>query len=220
MEECAEVTQRASKALRFGLQEIEPGQEFTNAERIVYEFNDLIAAMELLIEDGAISDIDIYNRIAIVAKKEKVKKYLAYSIEQGTVNDEMASFKKDMEQQIGFLKKYDADFCAIRWDTDKTFVERGQAREESNKVTFAMRILETLLKKNKINYMKFLIEIECEDRKEFQKHLDAISKKIKEEKMMRTLDTIMITPENPEDDVFEFSDNNCYGTHTVTVTYD
>ena len=44
-EECAEVAQRCTKALRFGLTEIEPGQERTNAFRIGLEFGDLVAIM-------------------------------------------------------------------------------------------------------------------------------------------------------------------------------
>lgn len=38
--ECNEVAQRVSKALRFGLREVEPGQEQNNLARIIYEFND------------------------------------------------------------------------------------------------------------------------------------------------------------------------------------
>jgi hypothetical protein len=49
-EECAETAQRVSKAIRFTLDEIQPNQEedLTNAERIVYEFNDIVAVMEVL----------------------------------------------------------------------------------------------------------------------------------------------------------------------------
>ena len=36
-EECNEVAQRATKALRFSLEEIEPGQEFSNRERLFQE---------------------------------------------------------------------------------------------------------------------------------------------------------------------------------------
>ena len=38
-EECAEVIQRVCKAQRFGLREVQPGQEMTNADRILYEFD-------------------------------------------------------------------------------------------------------------------------------------------------------------------------------------
>lgn len=76
-EECAETAQRVSKALRFTLEEIQPGQDFTNAERIVYEFNDICAMMEILSEGNILSGL--YDSSAIWAKKEKIKKYLEYS---------------------------------------------------------------------------------------------------------------------------------------------
>lgn len=47
-EECAEVAIRASKAQRFGLGEVQPGQRLTNCERITYELNDLLAAADML----------------------------------------------------------------------------------------------------------------------------------------------------------------------------
>ncbi len=47
-EECAEVAHRVSKALRFGLNEIEPEQNYSNAERIAKEINDLFVVVDLL----------------------------------------------------------------------------------------------------------------------------------------------------------------------------
>lgn len=35
-EECAEVIQRVSKSLRFGLQEVQIGQSLTNSKRLTY----------------------------------------------------------------------------------------------------------------------------------------------------------------------------------------
>lgn len=46
MEECAEVQQRLSKALVFGLGEVQFGQDRTNHDRILMEFADLIAVSE------------------------------------------------------------------------------------------------------------------------------------------------------------------------------
>jgi len=72
-EECAELAQRISKALRFGVHEVQPGQDKTNAERISYELADLLGVVGLLIDDG----IDIGVDSAMVeAKKEKVKAFL------------------------------------------------------------------------------------------------------------------------------------------------
>jgi NTP pyrophosphatase (non-canonical NTP hydrolase) len=85
-EECAEVAQRVSKALRFGLAEVQPGQEYTNAERIEFELTDLIAAAEMLIEDRVIADPD-QNDILISEKKRKVEKFLKFSAGRGLVDD-------------------------------------------------------------------------------------------------------------------------------------
>jgi hypothetical protein len=85
-EECAEVAQRVSKALRFGLTEIQPGQDKTNAERIEQEFLDLLAVYSMLHDDKT-----LFGRGAVIvmptdiirAKTAKVEKYLAYSAECG-----------------------------------------------------------------------------------------------------------------------------------------
>jgi len=53
-EECNEVAQRVSKALRFGLAEVQDGQGLNNAERISVELNDLLAVAEILHEMGVI----------------------------------------------------------------------------------------------------------------------------------------------------------------------
>jgi hypothetical protein len=55
IEECAEVQQRATKALRFGLNEVQPGQQFTNAFRLGGEMGDLIVMIELLQAEGIVS---------------------------------------------------------------------------------------------------------------------------------------------------------------------
>lgn len=47
-EECAEVSQRVTKALRFGIDEVQPEQALTNAERIEHELFDLLAVWEIL----------------------------------------------------------------------------------------------------------------------------------------------------------------------------
>jgi hypothetical protein len=77
MEECDEVSQRASKALRFSLEEIQKGQELSNSQRILYEFNDLVAVMEKLQEEG-VFDV-IYDGESIKLKKDKIEKFLNYS---------------------------------------------------------------------------------------------------------------------------------------------
>ncbi len=81
-EECAEVAQRVSKALRFGLTEVQPGQPFTNAERIMVEFDDLYAVIVMCQDRGLIPGGDMAR---ISAKKTKVEKYMEYAKEQGTI---------------------------------------------------------------------------------------------------------------------------------------
>lgn len=84
-EECMEVAQRVSKAARFGLQEIQPGQELTNDERILREIIDLFSVLEML-DDEKILKSDV-GKEAIQAKKDKVEKFLKYSKECGTLTD-------------------------------------------------------------------------------------------------------------------------------------
>src|ERR1035437_531521 len=83
-EECPETAQRISKALRFSLGEIQDGQEYSNAERIVYEFNDIVAVMEMLKEEGAIDKV--IDKEAIELKKKKLNKWLDYSSKMGTMD--------------------------------------------------------------------------------------------------------------------------------------
>lgn len=83
-EECSETAQRVSKALRFTLDEIQTGQKMTNAERIIYEFNDIVAVMEILKDEGVFDKV--IDRDSIELKKNKVEKYLNYSFKVGTVS--------------------------------------------------------------------------------------------------------------------------------------
>lgn len=83
-EECAEVAQRASKAARFGIDEIQPGQEFTNEERLWQEMNDLAGVAEMIISFRGKGGL---NRAAADAKKSKVEKFLLYSAKCGTLSE-------------------------------------------------------------------------------------------------------------------------------------
>lgn len=83
MEECAEVAQRLSKAMRFGLEQMQSDQPQTNRERIIDEYNDLIAVMDM----AGFSLLKIVNPRAIIAKKDKVERYLDKSRRLGTLTD-------------------------------------------------------------------------------------------------------------------------------------
>jgi len=87
-EECSEVSQRASKALRFSLKEIQPEQTLTNAERILQELYDLLAVVEML-QDEHHLPIWTENKIQfyITAKKQKIENYLLHSKANNTLTE-------------------------------------------------------------------------------------------------------------------------------------
>lgn len=97
-EECAEVAQRVSKALRFGLHEIQPGHQFQNGERIMHEVDDLI---------GAISECQIRGILpnnfwpGSIRKREKIHEFLAYSRKVGTLTDGAPTEFKDNCPECG-----------------------------------------------------------------------------------------------------------------------
>ncbi len=83
-EESVEVSQRSSKAQRFGLHEVQDGVPLDNAERLIYEFNDLYALLLLLQKDHPeIGDLIVPEHI--MAKQQKYQKYLDYAKRIGTV---------------------------------------------------------------------------------------------------------------------------------------
>lgn len=84
-EECCEVAQRVSKALRFGVSEIQPGQPFTNAERIAQEFQDVLAAIEMLEAGGVLERPS--DTHAIERKKAKVEEFMWYAVNCGELED-------------------------------------------------------------------------------------------------------------------------------------
>lgn len=86
-EECAEVSQRATKALRFSLQEVQVVQTLTNAERIIQEYADLCAAVEMPCADGALNIGDDFAAM-VDGKKERVRLYLDYSNLCGTLSQQ------------------------------------------------------------------------------------------------------------------------------------
>jgi NTP pyrophosphatase (non-canonical NTP hydrolase) len=82
-EECAEVAQRASKAARFGLTEVQPGQIKTNAQRLTDEMTDLSAISQMLFKEGPLPAI---NFVSILNKEKKIEEFLLYSKECGTLD--------------------------------------------------------------------------------------------------------------------------------------
>ena len=82
-EECNEVAQRATKALRFGLYETQEGHKFNNKERLIQEFWDLTTVMRMLYP------IDEFeNEDWSTDKLERIEKYMEYSKELNKLKDE------------------------------------------------------------------------------------------------------------------------------------
>ena len=86
-EECAEVAQAVSKALRFGLNVNFLDQDKTNREQLVSELNDLLSVVRLLADDKTIQP-EWCNLIAQKAKRIKVEKYMHISQKLGRLDSE------------------------------------------------------------------------------------------------------------------------------------
>lgn len=52
IEECAEVIQRATKLLRFGVEEVQPGQPLDNADRLSLEIGDALEVIDRAVRAG------------------------------------------------------------------------------------------------------------------------------------------------------------------------
>lgn len=81
-EECAEVAHRCSKALRFGLDDVAPGQALTSGEQIRKELMHLLVVAGYLNDEGLdlSHDQDVSN-----AKIDAVELWLEHSRRQGTL---------------------------------------------------------------------------------------------------------------------------------------
>lgn len=77
-EECDEVGQRIMKALRFGLDEVQPGQGLNNAERIVEELHDLIAVARILERRGTLAGV-LPSDQDVEAKEHRIRRFMALS---------------------------------------------------------------------------------------------------------------------------------------------
>jgi NTP pyrophosphatase (non-canonical NTP hydrolase) len=71
-EECAEVIQAISKVFRFGMDDEYKGQ--TNREHLEEEIGDLMCMIDLLIDQGIVSESAV-----MTAKNEKLNKLMTWS---------------------------------------------------------------------------------------------------------------------------------------------
>lgn len=73
-EECSEVIKRCMKAQRFGIDEIQSGQELTNHQRIALEAGDVMEVIGRLVEEG-ILDYS-YIQMGMTNKKKQLETFL------------------------------------------------------------------------------------------------------------------------------------------------
>lgn len=90
VEECMETGQRITKALRFGMDEVQPEQDMNNAQRIMQEYVDLVTVMGMIAKEnkdfGAIfCDAEQLMKWA-ETKRKKVERFLEYSSDQGRLD--------------------------------------------------------------------------------------------------------------------------------------
>ncbi|MBO6509736.1 MAG: hypothetical protein JJ979_14885 [Roseibium sp.] len=84
-EEANEVSQRALKAAQFGLDEVQAGQSETNEQRLQAELSDMYGIVWMLGQDhDALIEPELPQ---VLAKRDKVEKYRAYSVELGMVEE-------------------------------------------------------------------------------------------------------------------------------------
>lgn len=141
-EECMEIAleaallaQRLSKALRFGLDETQPNNHESNRTRIVQNYekllqegNDLrgvLALLQLAPAQDTFERVNVDND-AVLAKQEKVKRFLLYSSQCGTLTDDVvrdlravaiAAGQSSVEGPNDERASLEADFAArcTRW---------------------------------------------------------------------------------------------------------
>jgi len=80
IEELAEAQQRACKALRFGMDNIEPGKTETNAQALWREMGDMQGAAETVVEVYGSGGT---NRENVDAKKARIQYFMRYSADLG-----------------------------------------------------------------------------------------------------------------------------------------
>lgn len=80
-EECAEVIQRVTKAQRWGLYEVQAGQEFNNAQRIRQELNDVRAVIDMLYHDHGLNLARDNEQVLL--KRDNVRHFMRYAREIG-----------------------------------------------------------------------------------------------------------------------------------------
>jgi hypothetical protein len=86
-EECDEVGQRVTKAMRFGLDEKQPGQPFNNRDRLMFELWDLIAVAKKLVLMGILPQEDLMRPDMMESKWARLEEYWGYAQKREVADD-------------------------------------------------------------------------------------------------------------------------------------
>jgi NTP pyrophosphatase (non-canonical NTP hydrolase) len=89
-EENGEVIQEVGKAIRFGLDDINPKILESNENAIHREMIDIIAVYLMIFPEHNLIGASNFSEVTlnqINAKQEKVKKWMKYSAEKGKINE-------------------------------------------------------------------------------------------------------------------------------------
>jgi hypothetical protein len=76
IEEAAEVQQRATKMLRFGNDETQPGQDLSNRERLSLEIGDMQCVLALMVQRALVLPHFVYK--GHVTKDHKLKEFMQH----------------------------------------------------------------------------------------------------------------------------------------------
>lgn len=74
VEECAEIIQRGTKLLRFGVDEVQPGQGNSNADRLSMEVGDLLEVIDLGIKAGILNPVAI--NLGRASKRSQLARFM------------------------------------------------------------------------------------------------------------------------------------------------
>lgn len=74
IEECAEVQKRATKLMRFGAMDAQPGQSLTNKHRLSFEIGDVLKMIERLKAVGLIDEAAVLDGMR--HKARQLEKYI------------------------------------------------------------------------------------------------------------------------------------------------
>ncbi len=125
IEECAEVQQRATKALRFGMGEIQPGQSYTNSTRLATEVGDLSAVLDMAVREHVIPHREIARSRTL--KERKLAKYmqtepLADSSRRDADRDRHSGWDRCTNCQNGHVRLY---FRLTCWPAGRSSPPKG-----------------------------------------------------------------------------------------------